>query len=78
MKWYFESCRLSHILLAGIILWTLSASVLFKELAPLAYVGLHLLTTGLFFAAFLSVDRKRQAEPAPAEEQEAPQQVASS
>ena len=60
MKWYFESCRLSHILLFGIVAWGLSASVLLKEIAPLAYIGLHLLTTGVFFLAFLSIDRKAQ------------------
>jgi hypothetical protein len=58
MKWYFESCRLSHVLLAGMIVWALSSTLLLREIAPLAYIGLHLVTTGIFFLAFLNVDRK--------------------
>lgn len=57
MKWYFESCRLSHVLLLGMLVWALSATMLLKEAAPLVYIGLHLLSTGLFFFAFLWVDR---------------------
>lgn len=56
MKWYFESCKLSHILLAGIIVWALSATLLLKESAPLVYIGLHLVTTGVFFLAFIKID----------------------
>lgn len=58
MKWYFESCRLSHVLLLGMVVWTLSSTLLLREIAPLVYIGLHLVTTGTFFLAFLSVDRR--------------------
>ncbi|MDB4637937.1 MAG: hypothetical protein P8M30_14180 [Planctomycetaceae bacterium] len=62
MKWYFESCRLSHVLLLGIIVWAICASWLLKEVAPVAYIGLHMATTGVFFIAFLAVDRKSKRE----------------
>ncbi|MBD3675949.1 MAG: hypothetical protein HUJ26_20765 [Planctomycetaceae bacterium] len=65
MKWYFEKCSLSHVLILGMIVWAISASLLLKEIAPLAYIGLHLVTTGLFFAAFLSVDRHSKKVPQP-------------
>lgn len=57
MKWYFETCRLSHVLVLGMVVWALSSTLLLKEVAPLAYISLHLVTTGVFFLAFLSVDR---------------------
>jgi len=77
MKWYFENCRLSHVLLLGIIVWAISASLLLKEVAPVAYIGLHMATTGVFFVAFLAVDRKskRKAVPVKSVSQE-PKQVA--
>lgn len=70
MKWYFESCRLSHILLLGMIVWGVSAFVLLKEIAPVAYIGLHLVTTGTFFVAFLAVDRRSKQIKAPVDQQE--------
>ena len=62
MKWYFENCRLSHVLLLGIIVWAICASWLLQEIAPVTYIGLHLATTGVFFIAFLAVDRKSKRE----------------
>ena len=70
MKWYFENCRLSHVLLAGMIVWAVSAFFLLKEIAPVAYIGLHLVTTGIFFAAFLSVDRRSKKVKAPAPQED--------
>lgn len=67
MKWYFETCRLSHVLLLGMIVWALCATLLLRETAPLAYIGLHLLTTGVFFLAFLNVDRKAHRPNPPAD-----------
>ena len=64
MKWYFENCRLSHILLVGLIVWAASACFLLQEVAPAIYVVLHAATTGVFFIAFLMVDRRsREAVP---------------
>ena len=58
MNWYFEKCRLSHLLIGMVILWALLAWMILRELAPLAYVGLHVVTTGVFFLAALRVDRQ--------------------
>jgi len=64
MKWYFETCKLSHILLLGVVLWALSATLLLREMAPLVYIGLHLITTGVFFLAFMKVaGHSRGTEP---------------
>jgi hypothetical protein len=64
MKWYFETCKLSHILLLGIVVWALSATLLLGKIAPLVYIGLHLVTTGVFFLAFLRIDsRARKSQP---------------
>lgn len=58
MKWYFENCQLSHVLLLGIIVWAICASLLLQAIAPMIYIGLHIATTGVFLIAFLAVDRK--------------------
>jgi len=64
MKWYFETCKLSHVLLLGIVIWAVSATILLWEIAPLVYIGLHLITTGVFFLAFLKIaGGSRKAHP---------------
>ncbi|HSG69773.1 MAG TPA: hypothetical protein VLA12_05130 [Planctomycetaceae bacterium] len=59
-NWYNEKCRLSHVLLVGVAVWCVTAWILLREAAPLIYVGLHLLTTGVF--TFLVFRAQQQSE----------------
>lgn len=55
LSWYFEKCQISSVLIVGAIAWVTSACLLLGEFAPAVYFGLHLVTTGVFSFAILSV-----------------------
>ncbi|HUG18461.1 MAG TPA: hypothetical protein VMM56_05750 [Planctomycetaceae bacterium] len=61
-KWYNETCQLSHVLLVGAAVWCVSAWILLREAAPLIYVGLHLLTTGVFTLLVLRAQRQSESD----------------
>jgi hypothetical protein len=61
--WYVEKCRLSQLLLGVGIVWCATAWLLLRELAPLAYVGLHAVTSGLFFALALRAENQTVHNP---------------
>lgn len=67
LKWYFEKCSLSVLLLSIAAVWVVSAFFMLDRVyrfTPLVYIGLHLITTGVFFWAALRVDRLSHASEA--------------
>ncbi len=51
--WYFEKCKMSTILIVAAVAWVVAACLMLGDFAPAVYVGLHLVTTGLFSIAIL-------------------------
>jgi hypothetical protein len=55
LDWYFEKCKMSTVLIVGAVAWVTSACLMLGGFAPAVYLGLHLVTTGLFSFAILRV-----------------------
>ncbi len=64
INWYFDKCRISTILLLVGVTWTATAWLTLGHLAPVVYVGLHLVTTGVFAFAILRVNESSQKQQA--------------
>lgn len=65
IDWYFDKCRMSVVLIVAAAIWAVAACLLLGEFAPIVYVGLHAVTTGVFTFAIMRVKQSPDGQSPP-------------